>query len=641
MATTVGELNVKLNIEMTRLEAQIAQANKKIAGMSKSWGSDVAKAARGINSTLATIGVGASLSGLIAFGKECLALGGRITDLSSQANLSVTAFQNMELAAMENGATGEEVAAVFAKLGNAIQDAVEDPAGKAAKAFDKLRLGASALKTMEGQQAYELLGRSIANASDKQEAYNALADILGQKIGPKQLQLLQAIAEVGYDKIAEGNKKLVMTPEQIKQLAEAEDALSRWGRALTVIGGQTLIGAEVVFDPTEAQALAKEYAAVAAGGNEGADVAFFRRLFGSKEEFEKQAKEREEKLKEILARYDALVNPAKKQGLSSDPATIAAEERARAAAEENSLDALNLSILKATTEEGKRLGEVEKANDVFAEKHNKTLSETDEKMRGYAEAAMSAIDPTHGLAKEIEGIQAAADYGLISVENATAAINKLTEAAGEADLDSFLAGMNAEYADEIKAVNEEAARTKRLADNIGDAFGDAFERAILDGQKVGDMLKSLGRDILALIVRQSITAPIASGISGLIGGGLSSLFGGFTAGAATSGVVTGTVNGNFGGLRASGGPVSPNEWYMTGEKGPEPFIPSTAGTIVSNSDLLSAMGMEGGGGTSITVVQNFAAGVSQSQLAESMRQTRDAAIAGVNEAQRRRSNGFA
>lgn len=628
MAATVGELNIKLNIELERLDAQIRQANGKIAGMSKTWGGDISKAARSINSTLATIGVGASLSGLVAFGKECIALGGRITDLSSQANLSVTAFQNMELAAMDNGTTGEEVAAVFAKLGNAIQDAVEDPASKAAKAFDKLRLGASALKTMEGQQAYELLGRSIANASDKQEAYNALADILGQKIGPKQLQLLQAMAEQGYDKIAEGYKKMVMTPEQIKQLAEAEDALSRLGRALTVIGGQTLIGAEVVFNPTEAQALAKEYARVAAGGNEGADVAFFRRLFGSKEEFDKQAKEREEKLKDILARYDALVNPAKKQGLSSDPATLAAEEKARAAAEQNSLDALNLSILKATTEAEKDQAEVKKANDAYATAYNKTLSETDEKMRGYAEAAMSAIDPTNGLAKEIAGIQAAADYGVISVENATAAIDKLTEAAGEADLDSFLSGMNAEYADEIKEVNAEAARAKRLADDIGDAFGDAFESAILDGKKFGDVLKSLARDILALIVRQTITAPIASGISGMLMGGVGAGAGG------------GLFGGLFGGGKAVGGDVNPSEWYMVGEKGPEPFIPSTAGTIVSNSDLMSALGAEQGGGTSITVVQNFAAGVSQSQLAESMRQTREAAKSGVMDAIQRRGGGF-
>lgn len=631
MGATIGELNIKLNIELERLDAQIRQANGKVASMSKTWGNDISKAARGINSTLATIGVGASLSGLVAFGKECIALGGRITDLSSQANLSVTAFQNMELAAMDNGTTGEEVAAVFAKLGNAIQDAVEDPAGKAAKAFDKLRLGASALKTMEGQQAYELLGRSIANASDKQEAYNALADILGQKIGPKQLQLLQAMAEQGYDKIAEAQKKAILTPEQVKQLADAEDAWGRLYRTVVVKGGQVIAGYEYAFNPSEAQKLADEYSRVVAGGNEGADVAFFRRLFGSKEEFDKQAKEREEKLKEILARYDALVNPAKKQGLSSDPATLAAEEKARAAAEQNSLDALNLSILKATTEAEKDQAEVKKANDAYATAYNKTLSETDEKMRGYAEAAMSAIDPTNGLAKEIEGIQAAADYGVISVENATAAIDKLTEAAGEADLDSFLAGMNAEYADEIKEVNAEAARTKRLADKIGAAFGDAFESAILDGKKFGDVLKSLARDILALIVRQTITAPIASGISGMLMGGV-----GAGAGAGAGGL----FGGLFGGGKAVGGDVNPSEWYMVGEKGPEPFIPSTAGTIVSNSDLMSALGAEQGGGTSITVVQHFQAGVSQSQLAESMRQTREAAKSGVMDAIQRRGSGF-
>jgi hypothetical protein len=38
----------------------------------------------------------------------------------------------------------------------------------------------------------------------------------------------------------------------------------------------------------------------------------------------------------------------------------------------------------------------------------------------------------------------------------------------------------------------------------------------------------------------------------------------------------------FGGARASGGPVSPAKAYMVGEKGPELFVPNTAGKIMPN-----------------------------------------------------------
>jgi phage-related minor tail protein len=49
--------------------------------------------------------------------------------------------------------------------------------------------------------------------------------------------------------------------------------------------------------------------------------------------------------------------------------------------------------------------------------------------------------------------------------------------------------------------------------------------------------------------------------------------------------------------RATGGPVSANNTYMVGERGPELFVPRNAGTIVPNHRLSDAMG---GGGPSVT-----------------------------------------
>ena len=145
MATTVGELNVRLNLELQRLDAQITAANAKIAKMGKSWHADVGKAARAINATLATIGAGASISGLVAFGKSVLDLGGQIVDLSYQAGIGTDAFQDFQAAAMENGATGEQVADMFAKMRKAVQDAV-DGNKTLNEAFDRLNLNAKALK---------------------------------------------------------------------------------------------------------------------------------------------------------------------------------------------------------------------------------------------------------------------------------------------------------------------------------------------------------------------------------------------------------------------------------------------------------------------------------------------------------------
>lgn len=62
------------------------------------------------------------------------------------------------------------------------------------------------------------------------------------------------------------------------------------------------------------------------------------------------------------------------------------------------------------------------------------------------------------------------------------------------------------------------------------------------------------------------------------GGPLSPTFGG-----GTQGNPTGVLS--FSGARAKGGPVTAGKMYMVGEKGPEPFIPNTSGTIIPNGAL--------------------------------------------------------
>jgi hypothetical protein len=54
----------------------------------------------------------------------------------------------------------------------------------------------------------------------------------------------------------------------------------------------------------------------------------------------------------------------------------------------------------------------------------------------------------------------------------------------------------------------------------------------------------------------------------------------------------------FGGGRANGGPVSSGTSYVVGERGPELFVPNTAGTIIPNGGS--------GGGSTINVTVNGA-----------------------------------
>ena len=131
----------------------------------------------------------------------------------------------------------------------------------------------------------------------------------------------------------------------------------------------------------------------------------------------------------------------------------------------------------------------------------------------------------------------------------------------------------------------------RLSMEAGAMIAQGFEDAILSGQKLGEVVRSLGRDLVRLVFSQLVTQPLAAGI----GGAIKSAFG----------------------FRAMGGPVSSGSPYVVGEKGPELFVPHASGTIVPNNK------MGGGSGSgSVTVNYNIAAGVSRAELVPILDQER-------------------
>jgi uncharacterized phage protein gp47/JayE len=91
----------------------------------------------------------------------------------------------------------------------------------------------------------------------------------------------------------------------------------------------------------------------------------------------------------------------------------------------------------------------------------------------------------------------------------------------------------------------------------------------------------LAQDILRLVVRQTVTNPIAEAISGSIG--------------------------SFMGARATGGDVMGGGTYLVGENGPEMFTPRTTGTITPNGAL---------GGPTVNQTINVTTGVQQTVRAE-------------------------
>lgn len=115
-----------------------------------------------------------------------------------------------------------------------------------------------------------------------------------------------------------------------------------------------------------------------------------------------------------------------------------------------------------------------------------------------------------------------------------------------------------------------AALDSTLIDGFAQA-GGVLERGLLSAIRKGslgfDDLKRVALDALGQIAAQAVQ------------GGIGSLLGAPATGGAGS-ILTGALGALFGlPGRATGGPVAPGAAYVVGERGPELFVPTSAGRV--------------------------------------------------------------
>ena len=181
--------------------------------------------------------------------------------------------------------------------------------------------------------------------------------------------------------------------------------------------------------------------------------------------------------------------------------------------------------------------------------------------------------------------------------------------------------------------------------NLEDGLTDLFTKGKFDAKSFID---TLIREFVRLQVVKPMMAGLLGGGAGGAGsgglGGFAGMLGSFlgsgsvnaAGGFAGAGFGSGAGFGNMdlGGFFAAGGDPPVGKASVVGERGPELFVPKSAGTIVPNGAM--------GGNQSISVVQNLSigAGVSPSQLAQAMRQAKDQAMAEISNQVKRGSRAY-
>lgn len=162
--------------------------------------------------------------------------------------------------------------------------------------------------------------------------------------------------------------------------------------------------------------------------------------------------------------------------------------------------------------------------------------------------------------------------------------------------------------EEFFKLEEELKKINTIADGVGDAFdkaGNKIVDAFLRGKVASLDFKDILRELIIQIQKTIIQTLILDQVNSFVKGAIKGFF------APTTGTNVGAHGGS-----AGGGTVQQGRPELVGERGPELFVPNSAGSIRTNADTKSAMG--GGGGVSITQNLNFAVGITNTVRAEVM-----------------------
>lgn len=154
----------------------------------------------------------------------------------------------------------------------------------------------------------------------------------------------------------------------------------------------------------------------------------------------------------------------------------------------------------------------------------------------------------------------------------------------------------------IPVVMEEIGRSSEISARvIKDSFGDALESATFDFKNFGNAAGGILDGLARRIARKGFIDPLSGAVDSILFGSGSSAprpSPDFIGPMPQDGGLLGNI---FGGFFADGGRPPMGKVSVVGERGPELFVPDTAGTIIPNGGM--------GGGVSFTQVINVSPGV--------------------------------
>jgi hypothetical protein len=562
-----------------------------IAGLKANLGSvssEVSTLARGFGLLGPAIVGGLSGAAIVGFVHSLAAGLDQLNDVKAATGASIENLSALEDVAARNGISFDTVSTALIKFNKALTEGKPD--SDVGRVLRSLGLDAEKLKASDPAEALRQTAVALAGFADDGNKARATQELFGKSLA-EVAPLLKELSETGElnatvttaqaeeakkfnDQLSQLAKNATDTGRSIfATLVPALNSLFERIKSKGGIGGLlketfSLGVSQIELERTQDQIAAlnteaQDLTATLAQNGDGGTGGFIQRAIGS------NAKERLQEVRAELQRLQAdekrvidarfallgagsstagqgrgNVNPQnavpratlKIPDAAKKPEAERISDARRELAQYVDTQQKQLEGLQQLTEEQQALnllqhlgslGEIPQVRELVLElaKKQETLKQEAEARKEIIRLAKEEADAQRKLDEQLEGFS-----GRIEEANKRALTSRLEERllAGEVfsdeELNRIVRG--------IGGVREETAKANDTAEQMGQAFGSAFEGAIIGGKGLKDTLKGLEQDILRITTRKLITEPIAGGATDFFkglgssggGGGLGAFF---------------------------------------------------------------------------------------------------------------------
>lgn len=523
---TIAELHARLTADVRQYETEMRKAGIVAGRTQQTVGAAFTKMRGQVVGAMKGM---AGILGVTAFASmanNAVNLGSKVSDLAEQLRIGTDELQTLFAISAKAGVAQQDLERAIRNVNIRTQQAID---GNKSYAFAIERMGINLQKfnALESDKKIEVIALAYDKAGKSQQAYADVARILGEKAGPKMLEVLRRLSTEGFPKLIAQSKEagLVMSRETIHSLDQAADAIAKFKDRITIAMGNIIVDFQ---SETGLQKLQFQFMEVAArfGGRildaiieaGGMGKAVFTAAFGFVadalgDDLNTILNRIAVKFLEIQEKIQRLNPFASREDYLAILDMLDAARRAAGGGE----------IVPFTVRLEAEIAKTSKSN--FADEWGKFWA-----------------DQVDALA-EIQREEIAATIPITPV---------IPKAAIE-DAKKVLSAFDKEMA--------------LMWNNVSDRAGQAFADMVLTGEaSFGDLVDIVARSMLEIAARMAIINPL-----------LNMVFGGFSGFTALP-------------TFSDGGRPPTGRASLVGEEGPELFVPDAAGTIIPNHKLASAGG---------------------------------------------------